>query len=205
MKLTYSTSSPFVRKVMVVAAELGLSDRIDRIEAKAHPINRNEALTTLNPLGKVPALITDDELVLFDSSVICQYLCELAGKNSLLPQGQRARWSVLRNEALADGILDAGLLIRYELTLRTNEQRLQGWMDGQRAKMEDGLKLVEEQVPAFSAEIDLGQIAIACTCGYLDFRFPDLPWRSMHPNIATWFDRLAARPSFTATVPFMPA
>jgi glutathione S-transferase len=205
MKLTYSTSSPFVRKVMVVAAELGLSDHIERIAAKAHPINRNEALTTLNPLGKVPALITDDELVLFDSSVICQYLCGLAGKNSLLPQGDAARWSMLRNEALADGILDAGLLIRYELTLRTDEQRLQGWMDGQRAKMEDGLKLVEEQVPTFSAEIDLGQIAIACMCGYLDFRFPDLPWRTIHPKTAAWFERLSERPSFAATVPFMPA
>ncbi len=130
MKLYYSASSPFVRKCLVSAHELGLRERLDLVPAAAHPVNRDRALVAINPLGKVPTLVTDDGTVLYDSRVICEYLNTL-GDGHLLPSHGPKRWSALADQSLADGVMDAAVLTRYESAVRPENLRWGEWIVGQ--------------------------------------------------------------------------
>ncbi len=177
MKLYYSATSPFVRKCLVSAHELGLRERIELQPAAPHPVNRDRALVVCNPLGKVPTLVTDDGAVLYDSRVICEYLNAL-GDGHLIPAEPAARWSILRDEALADGMLEAAVLVRYETFARPESLRWKDWIDGQMDKVTCGLTEIEKRAGAFNQRIDLGTIAIGCALGYLDFRFAALGWRN---------------------------
>ena len=201
MKLYHSTTSPFVRKVMVSAIELGLADRIEAIPAKVSPIVRTAPVIADNPLGKVPTLIADDGTVLFDSRVIAEYLDALAGGGKLCPATGPARWRALADQALADGMLDAALLERYEVSLRPSEKMWPEWRDGQHDKVEKSLDRMERDAGGFASRVDIGTIAIACALAYLDFRFPDLGWREPRPRLAEWYAAFAARPAMTATAP----
>ncbi len=200
MKLHYSPASPFVRKVMICAIELGLEPRIERLPAAAHPVNRDGTIIASNPLGQVPTFFTDDGTVLYDSRVICEYLDTLAG-GSLFPAAGPARWSALVEQSLADGLLDAALLTRYERIARPEPLKWADWETGQLNKIRCALGKLESSAPSFRARLDIGTITIACALGYLDFRFPELGWREGRDALAGWFADTSARPSLAATVP----
>lgn len=199
MKLFFSPASPYVRKCMVVAHEAGLADRIEQLPSAANPVNRDQAVVAANPLGKVPTLVTDAGEAMYDSRVICEYL-DAQGGGKLFPAGA-ARWQALTLQALADGLLDAALLIRYEGNARPEALRWADWTRGQMEKISSALARFEESAPALADRLDIGAISAGCALGYLDFRFPQLDWRAGHPATAAWFARFNERPSMQATLP----
>jgi glutathione S-transferase len=199
MKLFYSATSPYVRKCLVCAHELGLRDRLELLPAAPHPVNRDRPLVARNPLGKVPTLITDEGLVLYDSRVICEYFDSLRG-GRLFPAGT-ARWTVLVDQALADGVLDAAVLVRYETAVRPENRRWEDWIGGQLDKVTCGLAEIERRALGLGERVDLGTIALACALGYLDFRYSSLGWREKYPHSAAWFDIFRRRDSMMATQP----
>lgn len=199
MKLFFSSASPYVRKCMIVALEVGLADRIERLASAANPINRDQNVVPVNPLGKVPTLVTDAGEAMYDSRVICEYL-DAQGGGKLFPAGQ-ARWQALTLQALADGMLDAALLLRYEGNARPEALRWGDWTRGQMEKVTSALARFEQLAPALGDQLDIGTISLGCALGYLDFRFVDLDWRAGHPATAAWFAKFNARPSMQATLP----
>jgi glutathione S-transferase len=201
MKLFYAAASPFVRIVLVTAAELGIADRIENVDGMTTPMNANPALADANPVAKLPTLLTDDGQALYDSRVICEYLVTEAGNETMLPARGPERWKALRDLALINGILDAGVLLRYELAYRPADLQWAEWKDGQRGKIDRALDELESDMAALEGTT-LVSIAAACALGYLDFRFPDRDWRASRPKLAAWYDDdWAKRPSMTATVP----
>lgn len=199
MKIHYSPASPFVRKVMIVAREVGLAERIELLPAKAGPVERDATVRAENPLGQVPTFAADDGQVLYDSRVICEYLDDL-GRGGLFGTGAE-RWRNLTDAALADGLMGAALLARYETFLRPQGFRWEGWVDGQMGKVTDALDRIEAVAADLGGRFDIGTIGFACGLGYLDFRFPDLGWREGRPRAAAWFAAVSERPSVRATVP----
>lgn len=202
MKLYHSPLSPYVRKVMVVAHETGLIDRIELVEGTGTPMQPNEGTVAANPLGKIPALATEDGETLFDSRVICRYLDSQAGAG-LYPTGA-AEFPMLTREALAEGIIDAALLVAYEGRLRPEELRYQPWVDGQKGKVQRGIEAFEGRVDAVRGKLTMDQIALGCALGYVDFRVADLDWRRSCPAVAAWYAEFSSRPSMKATVPQQP-
>ena len=200
MKLFYSPASPFVRKVMVCAIERGLEGRIEQAPTKVVPSEPNRDYAKANPLMKVPALETDEGQLLFDSVVICEYLDTLGKAPRLFPAEGAARWRTLRLHALANGILDASVLTRYETAVRPEELRWKAWIDGQLLKVDQSLDVLERSADELQG-IDIGTITVGCALGYQDFRFADRRWRDGRPKLARWFDTMSRRPSFEKTVP----
>lgn len=202
MKLRYSPTSPYVRKVMIVAIETGLIERIERIPSTVVPTRPNEEVARVNPLVKVPALITDDGLVLYDSPVICEYLDTLHDGAKLFPPNGQARWIALRQQALGDGMLDAGLLGRYEVQ-RPKEYQWQDWKDAQLRKIRGAIAALEMEIESgeLGGPLTIGQISIGCALGYLDFRHPSEEWRARHRQLSTWFEDFSKRKSMQVTVP----
>lgn len=200
MKLYYSPTSPFVRKVLIAAIELGLRDRIETAPVQISPVEPDDALGQDNPVGKIPTLITDDGEALYDSPVICEYLDGLHQGARLFPAAGPARWEALRLQALADGVMDAAVLVRYETWLRPAELRWQGWIDGQTRKIERGLDALEGQVAGFGGALTIGTISVACALGYLDLRLGHLGWRDRRPQLSSWLADFARRPSFLSTM-----
>ena len=200
MKIYYSATSPYVRKCLVAAHELGLRERIELVPAAPHPVNRDQSVVKLNPLGKIPTLITDDGAILYDSRVVCEYLDALA-KGHLFPAAAGARWAVLAEQSLADGMRDAAVLTRYETFTRPEQLRWAQWTAGQTEKVVSGLADIERRAADFGARIDIGTISIGCALGYLDLRLASLAWRDRHPATALWFEQFGARESMRATRP----
>jgi glutathione S-transferase len=200
MKLFYAITSPFVRKCLVSAHELGLRDRIELLPAAAHPVNRDRTVVARNPLGKIPTLITEEGTALYDSRVICEYLNEL-GDGHLMPRQGPARWVVLVDQALADGIMDAAVLTRYETAVRPANLRWDDWVAGQLDKVTCGLDDIERRAGRLADRVDAGTIALGCALGYLDLRFATLAWRDRCPNAAVWFERFGGRDSMVSTQP----
>ena len=205
MRLRYSPTSPFVRKVMVVALETGLAERIERINTTVAPTTPNDEVARENPLVKVPALTTDDGLVLYDSPVICEYLDTLHAGPKLFPASGDARWIALRQQALGDGILEAAILGRYEM-LRPKEFQWQDWLDAQLRKVRGALGALEREAEAgelgtATDGITIGQVTIGCALGYLDFRYQSEDWRGRSRRLAQWYERLAERKSMQLTQP----
>ena len=201
MKLHYALPSPYVRKVRAVAIELGLDDRIELLTRGMTPVSPEAELNADNPLGKIPCLITDEGEALYDSRVICAYLDDLAGGGKVIPASGAARWTAHRREALADGILDAAVGRRYETFLRPKELHWEAWIDGQREKFMRGLDQFEKEAASFGDSVDIGTIAAACACGYMDFRYADERWRGTRPTLATWYETFSKRPSIATTAP----
>jgi glutathione S-transferase len=201
MKLFHSPASPYVRKVVASAIELGLEAEIERLPSAASPVTRDETVAQSNPVGKVPTLLLADGTALFDSRVICEYLDSIAQPPRLFPAAGPERIRALRDQALGDAILDAALLARYETVLRPAELRWQAWLDGQLRKVSSGVDLIERECAAYGDRFDIGTLTLACALGYLDFRFPDLQWRAEHPRTTHWFRRVGERPSLAATAP----
>lgn len=200
MKLFYAKASPFVRKVLVAAHELGLADRIELLPAAAHPINRDATIRAQNPLGQVPTLILDDGTALADSRVICEYLDHL-GQGGLFPAAGPARWAALTAQSTGDGLLDAALLCVYETRVRQEGERSAGWVTGQREKIGDALARIDAAAGEFGERVDIATITYGCALGYLDLRLPDLGWRDRAPTAAAWYARFGERPSMQATRP----
>ena len=203
MKLIGSTSSPYVRKVRVVMAEKKLDYDFITEDVWA----ADTTIAHSNPLGKVPCLIMEGADALFDSRVIVEYLDTLSPVGKLIPAVGRERAEIKTWEALADGVLDATILARLEATWggRSKAQRSQAWIDRQMAKTQDALKAMGqglgEKPFCGGIHMTLADIAVGCALGYLDFRFPDLDWRSEYPNLVKLHDKLLQRPSFADTLP----
>ncbi len=202
MRLYASTTSPFVRKVRVVLHELGLADRCEILQVTTSPHEPDASLGRANPLNKLPALELDDGTALYDSPVICEYLDAVHGRGKLLPASGAARWQILRTQALADGVVDAGILVRYETAMRPPELAWQPWIAGQRLKVAQGLSELESTIDRQPAEIDLGSVAIACMMSWLEFRGIEPSLRQSFPRLSAWNDTLQKRPSLAATKPY---
>ena len=197
MKLRVSTSSPYVRKVLIFAIEVGLMDRIEQVVTQAWSPDTD--LPKDNPLGKIPTLITDGGEAVYDSHVICEYLDALSGKAALIPAGL-ARMEQLRLHALADGILDAAVSARIETAVRPPEFMWQGWVDRQVAAVNRSLDVLESQCAGWGDDFFLGQIGVITALGYVDFRL-NREWRATRPALAAWEAKTAQRPSVLATQP----
>ncbi|MBA5607147.1 glutathione S-transferase N-terminal domain-containing protein [Duganella sp. FT3S] len=201
MKLIGSLASPYVRKVRVVLAEkkLDYQFELENVWASETTIQK------LNPLGKVPSLIMEDGTVMIDSRVMVEYLDTLTPVCKLLPPNGRERADIKCWEALADGVLDAGVLVRLERTLRPPEQQSADWIARQLRKVELGLASMSDKLgdQPYCAGIhySLADVAVGCALGWFAFRFPEIDWRGTHPNLARLHDKLAERPSFKDTVP----
>jgi glutathione S-transferase len=201
MKLYFAALSPFVRKVRVAAMEMGLDKKIELVTVATSPVAMNADLAKVNPLGKLPALVTDDGDLLFDSAVIVEYLDALAGGGKVIPAKGADRWRVKRTEALADGMADAAVLMRYETAMRPAEKQWANWLAGQKQKVAQGLEALEGQSWSFDEKVDAGKIAVGCALGYLDLRFPELAWRKKCETLGRWYDAFAKRPAMEATKP----
>jgi glutathione S-transferase len=201
MKLIGSLSSPYVRKVRVVLAEkkLDYSFELDNVWAAETRVHLS------NPLGKVPCLVMEDGSALYDSRVIAEYLDTLTPVCKLLPPNGRDRADVKVCEALADGVLDAAVLVRLERTLRPAEQQSAPWIERQLGKVQAGLHVMSanlgEQPFCMGNHYTLADVAVGCALGWLAFRFPEIGWRGDYPNLARLFDKLSERPSFKDTQP----
>ncbi len=188
--------SPYARKVLVAAHETGAIAEIEVVEA--HVFDPKTPLRTENPIGKVPALVRDDGSVLYDSTVICEWLDAREGRRRLLPEPGEARIQALRRNALGDGL---GLAATWNIRerYRPDGERSEAYMAYYTATMERCFPALEEEAGEIAATFDLGAISIACALSYVDFRYPDLDWRRTAPNVAAWFGEVSGRPSMTAT------
>jgi glutathione S-transferase len=197
LKLHYSPTSPYVRKVIACAIARGLDERIQRIETNPH--ESPPALLRDNPLSKVPCLVTEDGLALFDSPVICEYLDSVGDVMPLFPPPHgAARWRALRFQAMGDGIMDAAVTRRMEQG-RPREAARDAVVMRQEAAVARTLDLLEADTPA--NHLDIGTITIACALGYLDLRFGEAKWREQRPKLAHWYEAMAARPELARTAP----
>jgi len=205
MRLFWSRLSPFVRKVMVVAHEAGVADRIELEDTLVAMSEINGRVLALNPLGQIPTLVLDDGDSLHDSRVICEYLDGLRKGERLVPPSGPARWEALTRAALGDGLLDVLILWRQE-RLKPAERQTGAWLETFAAKTAAVLDRLEARAPAFGIlPFDIGHVAVGCALGYLDFRFGDLDWRAGRPALAAWHLTFEARPSAIATHPGEPA
>ena len=199
MILRSSPASPFVRKVRIAIELLGLGATI-KAEA-ADTLNPTDSVRTQNPLGKIPALLLDDGTVLYDSRVILEYLDHRAGGGIILPREPQARFTALRLQALADGMMDASVLIIYEGRFRPAEHRVESWVEHQAGKVARAFAVLESDPPKLNGLPHVGDVALACALGYRDFRFEG-SWRADHPRLVAWLGEFAARvPAFAATIP----
>ena len=197
MKLLYQTHSPYARKALVFAYEAGLADRIRVEHHETSPTNPNAGVFAQNPLGKVPVLLRPGLPPLFDSDVICAYLDTLNEGRKLIPEAGEARWLALRVQAVAQGLADAGIALRWETVRRPEALRYEPLRDGYVAKLHASYGWLERELD-FSAPIHVGHIAVATTLSWLEFR--ELPaFRDKCPRLAAWLDGFAERASMRAT------
>ncbi|HEX8615828.1 MAG TPA: glutathione S-transferase C-terminal domain-containing protein [Telluria sp.] len=202
MKLIGSTASPFVRKVRVVMAE----KKLDYDFELENVWTADTRIHLSNPLGKVPCLIMEDGSSMYDSRVIVEYIDTLTPVCKLLPPNGRDRSDIKVWEALADGVLDAAVLVRLEKTLRPEEQQSAAWIERQMGKVHAGLAVLSanlgESPFCKGNHYTLADVAVGCALGWIAFRFPEIDWRGDYPNLAKLFDKLSERQSFKDTVPF---
>jgi len=202
MKLHFSPASPFARKVRVAAAELGVEDKVELVPTQVAPGNPNhEYAARYNPLRRIPALTIDDGTSIIDSKTICEYLDNLDGRGQLVPKGGSRRWKVLSDYAIADGMMELAVMVRYETFLRPEQYRWPDIVDDHFDKLSNGLKWFDAKTEEVGERFELSQIALACVLGYLDFRFADFDWRADAPNLAEWHQIIAKRPSYLNTEP----
>lgn len=194
MKLFYSPTSPYVRKVMAVAIASGMESRITTVRTNPHESGAD--LLAANPLSKVPCLVTDDGVALFDSPVICEYLDSI-GSGGLFPTGA-VRWRALRNQAIGDGMMDASILARSEAALPADAARTAAVMR-YKAAVQRSLDLLESAPPP--DHLTIGTITVACALGYLDLRFAADDWRAGRPKLAAWSAKMQERPELAKTAP----
>lgn len=199
MQLIQAPASPFARKARVVIHETGLQGRIEEVQVQTNPLAQDPTLVRANPLGKIPALLRDDGPAIYDSRVITRYLDSLAG-GGLYPAGRI--WEVLTLEATADGIMDAAVAMVYEQRFRDEAMRHDGIVQGNRDRVTRALDVLGERwMSHLAGRLDIGQIAVACALGYLDFRHAEMDWRDGRPALVDWYARFSERDSMKATAP----
>ena len=198
MQLYVTSTSPYVRKVLISAIETGHDKHIEKITTQVWSPDTTIAAT--NPLGKIPVLISDDGMILYDSLVICEYLDSLNPRPQLFPASGPFRWNTLRLHALTDGINDATVSLVLE-TRRPPEKHHQPWIQRQKNAIVRSLNTLETYVDTFKASLTIGTINTLVALGYLDLRLPELEWRKICPRVALWFETESFRPSFQATRP----
>jgi glutathione S-transferase len=200
MKLLSAPASPFARKVRIVLAEKRIDCDVERVDVQP----QENAVNAHNPLGKIPTLLLDDGTALYDSRVIVEFLDNMTANGRLIPKDNRERIAVRRWEALADGVLDAGLLVRYE-SLRPENERSAAWTAKQVARMRRGLAQMEANLDAHAwcqRRYTLADISLGCCVGWIGFRKPGgIDWRAEFPGLAKHYDKLMERPAFADTVP----
>ena len=201
MKLFHAAASPFVRKVMVVAHETGMADKLELLDGATVPVDANQTLAAANPVGKIPALVLDDGTTLANSPLVCEYIDSQHSGTKMVPEAGPARWEALRLQAVCDGLMDAAVLNRYETMVRPENLRWPDWSKGQMDKVDLVLDSLEESAGSFGDRVDIGTISVACALGYLDFRYGDRDWRGSHAKLAAWYESFSARPSMQATQP----
>jgi glutathione S-transferase len=200
MRLFYSPTSPYARKVLVLLTEAGHVDAVDLVLASGTPIDTGTAPLSHNPLGKIPALEREGGPAIYDSRVITRYLDDQFDAG-LYPAGPRL-WETLTLEATADGILDAAILMVYETRVRPEDKRFDAWVEGQWGKIERALDALEARwMSHLHGPLDMGQIAVGCALGYVDFRHGARNWREGRPLLAAWEAGFAARDSMKASAP----
>jgi glutathione S-transferase len=198
MKLHWSPRSPFVRKVMIAAHELGLTDGLDCVRTVVHPLKPHEGLIADNPLIKLPTLVLDDGTPVYDSRVICEYLDTLSDRVTLFPAAFPARLAALRDQALGDGLMDVALLWLMERVGPPDDQR-KAMIAAFARKTDATLDRMEADIATIAARpFDIGQLTIGVSLLYLDFRFSALAWRETRPRLAAWHETFAQRPSVLA-------
>jgi glutathione S-transferase len=197
MKLRHSKFSPFARKVRVCAHELGLAGRIELVESTP---TTDAGLRKLNPLGKIPVLELDDGGIVYDSPLVCEYLAEIAKDDRLCPRSGEAHWTVLRDQALGDGISDASVALRGE-RLKPEAMQYAPFADRQIAAINAALDVLEAGAARLEGRCDLGVIAIGCGIGHVEVRHADLGWSAKRPKLAAWYAAFNARPSMASTKP----
>ena len=202
MTLFHNPASPFVRKVLVLLHETGQQERVTLETVLVTPVNPITALNEGNPLGKIPALRLADGNVLHDSRVILDYFDHQHVGNPLIPRDGSARWRRLTLASMADGIMDAAVLVRYETAMRPPEKHWAPWLDEQRNKIRRALaELERDAIAELASHFDIAAISVACALGYIDFRHPDMQWRSDNPKLAAWYAEVSQRPSMQQTQP----
>ncbi|HEY1723385.1 MAG TPA: glutathione S-transferase N-terminal domain-containing protein [Magnetospirillaceae bacterium] len=199
MKLRYSPTSPYVRKVRIMLIETGLDKRVELVPT--FPWAADTDLGNDNPIGKVPTLIDDDGNQVFDSRVIVDYLDAMHGGARLIPAEGKARLAAMTRQSLGDGMLDAAILWRVETGMRPEELRWTWWLDRQLTVVRRGLDRLEAQAAELTDFATIGDIAIACVLGYIDFRLGNENWRANRPKLAVWYERQQKRPSMIETAP----
>lgn len=200
MKLLFSPASPYVRKVTMTAIIKGLDGQIEQLVADTNAPEKH-GLRKANPLSKIPVLILEDGSEIFDSHVICEYLDSRVAQPVLFPGEGSARWQMLTRAALADGILDAALLLVYEKRYRSEDKWVAAWTDRQQAKVDASLDHFNAAPPKFSSHPDYSHITLAAALGYVEFRLGD-GWRKGRANLVAWLDDFEARvPAYAATKP----
>jgi glutathione S-transferase len=200
MKLLSNSLSPYGRKVKITLGLKGLKDRIEIVPVDTNIVD-NPVINRPNPLAKIPALVVEGDTAIYDSHVICEYLDSLSPTPVLFPKGGLERIKTLTLGALADGILDAALLLVYEKRFRPEAMWHAPWQERQQAKIDRALAHLEQAPPAWSASPDYGHLTLACALGYLDFRLEG-KWRPAHPKLVAWLDRFAETvPAFEETRP----
>ena len=201
MKQFFAPASPFARKVLASAHELGLADALTLVPATVSPVEKDKTIAPHNPAAKIPTLVTASGQAIYDSRVICEYLDAQAGGGKLFPHGE-ARWPALVLQSLCDEALDACLLARYETVLRPESLRWNDWIDGQMHKVSSTLDALEANwIHHLAAHVDIGVIAACCLPAYLDFRFAHVDWRAGRPRLTAWFEGFSRRPSMALTAP----
>ncbi len=199
MKLCYSATSPFVRKVVVTAKELGLYDQIETHGGDMSDIFKG--INPSNPLGKVPSLEIEGGDVLFDSTVICVYLDGLSKKANLFPESNLDRARVMTLHAMANGMTDASYQRRMDSAAMPEGEGSPSWNARLRVAVENTLDELEKRVDEFKSDLNIATIAIGCALGYHDFRFSAENWREGRPNLTAWYEEFSSRPSMQETVP----
>jgi glutathione S-transferase len=194
VKLYSSPTSPYVRKVRAAAIELGVDLELEPVAVHAIPSDYGK----INPVNRIPALRLDDGSMIFDSRVICEYLDVQAGQ-FLLPKGGPERWRVLNLQVFGDGILDAAVPRMQELQ-RPPEQRSPTRLAEYERSIHQILDALEAMAPRL-VDVDLGTLTVGCALGYLDFRFPQEPWREGRPQLARWYEGFTSRRSMVETTP----
>jgi glutathione S-transferase len=199
MKIYGDVISPFVRMTLVTAHEVGLAHRVEHIAERVSATEANPRLTALSPIGKVPVLETDHHHPLYDSRVIVEYLCHVAGNSTLIPDDGVKRFRILTLLALAQGLGDAAVALRQETAFRPQGLQWQDWIDRTLIRIAAALDDLEETWQACLAEVNAGSIAAAVVLSYIDYRHGDLGWRGDRPKLAAFHARFADRDSMIRT------
>jgi glutathione S-transferase len=201
MELKYSGLSPYVRKVMVVAHEVGVADRIRQMPVNVR--DEPEKIAPFNPLGKIPVLITDSGEVFYDSQVICEYLDTEFGGGRLLPASGAGRWAMMTRMTMADGLLDAAILARVERARPAANQSAE-WIEWQLRKVNASLDQLEGEAGGFASGLDMGLVGVGCALGYIPLRVEGYAGLPRWPRLKEWYAKVSQRPSFQSTTPVVP-